>query len=49
MNKEDLDHIAKTMTHRAQRELVKRYVRGRRLTRQVVAETYDRSAGALLS
>ena len=47
MNKEDLGHMAKTMTHKARRELVKQYVRGQRLTRQVVAETYDRSAARL--
>jgi hypothetical protein len=47
VNKEDLGHMAKTVTHRAQRELVKHYVRGQRLTRQVVAETYERSAARL--
>jgi hypothetical protein len=47
VNKEDLGHMAKTMTHKARRELVKQYVRGQRLTRQVVTETYDRSAARL--
>jgi hypothetical protein len=47
VNKEDLGHMAKAMTHKARRELVKQYVRGQRLTRQVVAETYDRSAARL--
>jgi hypothetical protein len=47
VNKEDLGHMAKTMTHRARRELVKQYVRGQKLTKQVVTKTYDQGAARL--
>jgi hypothetical protein len=48
VNKEDLGNKAKMLTHKAQRGLVKQFVRGQKLTKQVAAEAYDRvSQGAV--
>jgi hypothetical protein len=44
VNKEDLSHKAKILTHKARRELVKHFVRGQHLTKHVVAEAYDRAS-----
>jgi hypothetical protein len=48
VNKEELGRKAKMLTHKAQRELVKQFVRSRKLIKQVAAEAYERvSQGAV--